>query len=88
VSIHAGRAGWLAQFRQMTKIACPRNWPASGGSTWVSTGAALALVQLARHDGVAQRDVLERLILAADKRITSRLDPSSLAWSEYMRVTP
>jgi hypothetical protein len=57
-------------------------------NTWVSTGAALALARLAGRDGVPQRDVLERLILAADKWITSRLDPSSPAWSEYMRVTP
>jgi len=48
--------------------------------------AALALARLTRHDDVSQRDVLERLILAADKRNTSRLNPPSPAW--YMRVTP
>ncbi len=45
-------------------------------NAWVSTGAALALARLARRDGVTRRDVLERLILAADKRITGKLDPS------------
>jgi len=56
-------------------------------NTWVSTGAALALARLARRDAVTQRDVLERLILAADKRITGRLDPSSPEWDAYFRVT-
>jgi hypothetical protein len=56
-------------------------------NTWVSTGTALALARLARRDGVAQRQVLERLILAADKRITGRLDPQSPEWDAYFSVT-
>jgi hypothetical protein len=56
-------------------------------NTWVSTGAALALARLARRDGVTQRQVLERLILAAGKRITGRLDPQSPEWDAYFAVT-
>lgn len=52
-------------------------------NTWVSTGAALALRRLARHEGVSSREVLERLIGAADDRITHRLEPESAEWDEY-----
>ena len=35
-------------------------------NTWVSTGAALALARLAQHHGLSRRELLERLVLAAD----------------------
>jgi hypothetical protein len=50
---------------------------------WITTGAALALGRLARHQGVSQRDVLERLILAADKRVLDKLNDEE--WSDYVR---
>ena len=50
---------------------------------WVSTGAALALARLARHRGVTQREMLERLITTADDRITRRLDPGTPGWAKY-----
>jgi len=53
-------------------------------STWVATGAALALE---RHHGVSQREMLEQLITAADGRITKRLDPTSPEWTAYFSVT-
>ena len=53
-------------------------------NTWVSTGAALALVRLARRDGVTQRQVLERMLIAADRRATAKLDPTSPEWDAYM----
>jgi hypothetical protein len=57
-------------------------------NTWVSTGAALALARLARHHGVTHREILERLIVAADKRIVAKIDYPSPEWTAYMRVTP
>jgi hypothetical protein len=56
-------------------------------NAWISTGAALALERLARHHGVTQREMLERLILDADDRIVKALDPDSAAWAEYFGVT-
>lgn len=38
-------------------------------NTWVSTGAALALARLAQHHGLSQREMLERLLLEAEKDI-------------------
>jgi hypothetical protein len=55
-------------------------------NTWVSTGAVLALQRLARHHGVSQREMLERLIEDADERIRKRLR-SDAEWDEYFCVT-
>jgi hypothetical protein len=52
-------------------------------NTWVSTGAALALARLARHHRTTHREMLERLIVAADDTITAGLDPRSRAWDAY-----
>jgi hypothetical protein len=57
-------------------------------NTWVATGAALALARLARHHGVTRREMLERLIFAADKKIAAKIDYPSPEWTAYMRVTP
>ena len=51
---------------------------------WVPTGTVLALGRLARHHEVPQRDILERLILAADKQVIDRL--SDTEWTDYMRI--
>lgn len=56
-------------------------------NTWVTTRAALALARLARHHGVTHREMLERLIVAADDKITAKLDPKSHAWDAYFNVT-
>jgi len=57
-------------------------------NTWVSTSAALALARLARHHGATNREMLERLITAADDEITAKLDYPSPQWAAYMDVTP
>lgn len=49
-------------------------------TTWVSTGAVLALARLARHHGLTQRAMREHLIGVADDTITAELDPTSHAW--------
>lgn len=56
-------------------------------NTWVSSGTALALARLAKRYGVTQREMLERLILAADQEILGALDPDSTGWAEYFSVT-
>jgi hypothetical protein len=72
-----------------------RNRRASAGengerriNTWISTGAALALARLARHHGLTQRAILERLIAVADDTVTAELDPMSHAWEAYFTGTP
>ena len=55
-------------------------------NTWVATGTALALVRLSNRYGVTQRDMLERLVLAADQQIVSTLDPDSQEWTNYFRL--
>lgn len=55
-------------------------------NTWVSTDAALALDRLARHHKLSKREVLERLVLAADEGISARLDPDSAEWATYFEV--
>jgi hypothetical protein len=56
-------------------------------NAWVSTGAFLALARLAHRYDMTQREMLERLILAADDRITAKLDPTSPKWDTYFNVT-
>ena len=55
-------------------------------NTWVSTGATLALARLARHHGMTQREMLERLLFAADDTIVADLDPRSRAWDAYFAL--
>lgn len=52
-------------------------------NAWVTTGAALALARVSRRYGVTRRQMLERLILAADQQIVSALDPDSEEWAVY-----
>ena len=56
-------------------------------NTWVTTGTALALARLAQCYGVTQRDMLERLITAADDEITAKLVPGSAKWTAYFTIT-
>jgi hypothetical protein len=87
----ARRARTAAAERQ---AAYRKNRPTAGENgerrinTWVTTGTALALARLARHHGVTNRAMLERLIVAADDTITAKLDPTSPAWESYFRVMP
>jgi uncharacterized protein YhjY with autotransporter beta-barrel domain len=52
-------------------------------NTWVSTGAQMALVRLARRDKDTMRAVLERLILAEDEAILAGLEAGSVEWEAY-----
>ena len=52
-------------------------------NVWISTGAALALVRLARRYGVTQQDVIERLVTAEDDRILSAIDFDSPEFKRY-----
>jgi len=55
-------------------------------NAWVSSGTVLALGRLTKHYGVTQREMLERLVLGADKQILATLDPDSSEWKEYFSV--
>jgi hypothetical protein len=52
-------------------------------NTWISAGAMLALKRLARRDGVSQRAMLEKLLLAADEAVLATLDVSAPEWDAY-----
>lgn len=51
-------------------------------NTWVNTGTYLALERLARRSGITKREMLERLVLAEDDRITATLVNDEL-WDAY-----
>ncbi len=55
-------------------------------NTWVSTETHFALRRLARHHGVTQKQILERLIKAEDDRILASLDMRTPAWDGYFGV--
>ena len=52
-------------------------------STWLNTGASLALARLARHEGITQREVLERLIVGADDANLTGMELDSPEWAAY-----
>ena len=52
-------------------------------STWLNTGASLALARLARHEDITQREVLERLIVGADDANLAGLELDSEEWAVY-----
>lgn len=52
-------------------------------NTWISTEAHLALARIARRDGLTQRELLERFILAEDQRILSTLRLDTPEWAHY-----
>jgi hypothetical protein len=54
-------------------------------NTYLSTGSSMNLNRLAKHYGITQREMLEKLITAADKRVTSRM--SDEKFNEYIDVT-
>ena len=56
-------------------------------SSFVSTSAALALGRLAKRYGVTRREILEKLLTAADEEILKTLDPGAAEWTEYFGVT-
>jgi hypothetical protein len=47
----------------------------------------MAVKRLARRYAVTQRDMLERLILEADKRVLDGLDSEGAEWDRYFSVT-
>lgn len=47
-------------------------------NTWISAEAAIALGRLARREGVTQREVIERLVNAAQDAVMRGLDDAEL----------
>jgi hypothetical protein len=56
-------------------------------NTWITTAAYLALRRLANRNNITKRAMLENLILEADQKNLSSLDPDSKEWDEYFNVT-
>lgn len=54
-------------------------------NTWLTTEAALALARLARRNKLAQREILEQLITAADDKILATITPGSPEWDAYFK---
>jgi hypothetical protein len=52
-------------------------------NVWVDTEVALGLARLARRAGVTQREMVERLVVKADKRVLAKLDPDTPEWNAY-----
>ncbi len=52
-------------------------------NTFVTTSAALGLKRLAKHHGVTQRAMLERLIHDADKAVVAPMDDAE--FEQYLR---
>ena len=57
-------------------------------STWLTTGAKLALERLAARYRVTEKDVLEKLICEADDKIFSALEFDSPEFVDYLNATP
>lgn len=55
-------------------------------SVWVSAETALALGRLARHEGLTQRAIIERLVLADDERHLAAIASDSAEWDAYFGV--
>ncbi len=52
-------------------------------NTWVSADTSYALQRLAKHHGVSQREMLERLVRTADQDVLKSLSPFSPEWQAY-----
>jgi hypothetical protein len=52
-------------------------------STWVNTGASLALARLAKHNGLSKREMLERLITVTDDANLAGMELDSPEWEAY-----
>jgi predicted RNA polymerase sigma factor len=50
---------------------------------WLSTRADLAIERLARRYCVTKRQIIERLVIAEDDRVSATIDFDSPQWTEY-----
>jgi len=57
-------------------------------STWISVRAYFALRRLARHHGISQREMIERLAIQTDDQILKSLDFDKPEWDQYLGVSP
>lgn len=54
---------------------------------WVTTQASLALKRLSKHQGIPQRQILERLIIEADAQVWKDMEIDTEEWDKYFLVT-
>ncbi len=76
-----------AQYRARRVNAGPNGDGERHLNTWVATGAFLALRRLARRYGATKREMIERLVLDADRDIVSSMDIDTPEWDAYFNVT-
>lgn len=50
---------------------------------WIDITLSGALVRLAKHHGITQKAVLERLISEAEEQVLSGIETDSEAWCKY-----
>lgn len=55
-------------------------------NTFVKFEASSSLERLARHYKITKRQVLESLLIAADKAILNSLEPDSAEYKEYWNI--
>jgi hypothetical protein len=53
-------------------------------NTWISTRAALALDRLAARYSVTKQEMIERLVLAEDKRVLQNINLDSPEGAKYL----
>lgn len=56
-------------------------------NTYLSTSTSLALSRLAKRYGVTKREIMEKLINDADRKIVNELELDSEDWVKYFCVT-
>ena len=74
-----------ADYRARRHLAGPKGNGERRLNTWLSTGASLALIRLARHHNTTQRELLERFIRAEDERILDGLQYDTPEWHAYLK---
>lgn len=71
-----------ARYRKSRPFAGPDGNGERQLNTWLSTGAWLALGRLAKHYAVTKREMLERLLMEENERVTRGMNEEQFA--EYL----
>lgn len=52
-------------------------------NVWISHEASLALKRLSAHYDVPQKEIIQEMILLADRQISDSLEKDSYQWQDY-----
>ena len=75
-----------AQYRSQRPFAGPQGNGERRINCWVSTAAHAALRRLAAHHSLSQREMIERLLIQADRQISQALELDSADWLAYFEA--